>query len=111
MVMVVVIQRGKHKYNTRSEEMNTLERDMLRYTQGKTADVIARAEEPPSNGLYAPLDMHHYLQRKIANAIARGEEPPYGGLYGPSANPCVANPPTKKGTKKDKPSSSLRKDN
>jgi hypothetical protein len=49
--------------------------------------------------------MHHHLQQKIADAIARGEEPPYGGLYapgglyGPSANPCVANPPTKKDTK------------
>jgi hypothetical protein len=29
-----------------------------------------------------------------------------GGLYGPSANPCVANPPTKKATKKYKPSTS-----
>jgi hypothetical protein len=56
------------------------------------------------------------LQRKTADAIARGEEPPYGGLYalgglyGPSANPYVANPPTKKATKKDKPSLSHRKD-
>jgi hypothetical protein len=33
-----------------------------------------------------------------------------GGLYCPSANPCVANPPTKKATKKDKPSTSKRKD-
>jgi hypothetical protein len=51
--------------------------------QGKTADVIARAEEPPWNGLYAPIDIHHYLQRKTAYAIARGEKPPYGGLYAP----------------------------
>jgi hypothetical protein len=46
--------------------------------------------------------MHHYLQRKTAYAIARGEEPPWGGLYAPGgfyappADPCVANPPTKK---------------
>jgi hypothetical protein len=84
--------------------------------QGKTAYAIARGEEPPCDGLYAPIDMHHYLQRKVTNAIARGEKPPYGdlyapgGLYGPSANPCVANPPTKKATKKDKYSSSNRKD-
>jgi hypothetical protein len=84
--------------------------------QGKTAYAIARGEEPPCDDLYAPIDMHHYLQRKVTNAIARGEKPPYGdlyapgGLYGPSANPCVANPPTKKATKKDKYSSSNRKD-
>jgi hypothetical protein len=92
------------------------ERGMLQYMQGKTADAIARGEESPWNGLYAPIDMHHYLQRKIADAIARGEKPPYGGLYAPgglycpSANPCVANPPTKEATKKDKPSSSNSKD-
>jgi hypothetical protein len=46
--------------------------------------------------------MHHYLRRNTADAIARGEEPPYGGLYAPgglyspSANPSVTNPPTKK---------------
>jgi hypothetical protein len=51
--------------------------------QGKTADVIARVEEPSWNGLYAPIDIHHYLQRKTAYAIARGEKPPYGGLYAP----------------------------
>jgi hypothetical protein len=96
--------------------MSTLERGMLRYMQGKTAYAIARGEEPPWNGLYAPQDMHHYLQWNTTYAIVRGEEPPYGGLYAPgglycpSANPCVANPPTKKGTKKDKPSSSHRKD-
>jgi hypothetical protein len=67
--------------------MSTLERGMLRYMQGKTADAIARGEKPPYGGLYAP-----------------------GGLYGPSANPCVANPPTKKATKKDKPLSSNSKD-
>jgi hypothetical protein len=39
--------------------------------QGKTADAIARGEEPPCDGLYAPIDMHHYLQRKTTNAIAR----------------------------------------
>jgi hypothetical protein len=59
--------------------------------------------------------MHHYLQRKTADAIARGEEPPWGGLYtlgglyAPPADPCVANPPNKKTTKKAKPSSSHRK--
>jgi hypothetical protein len=53
--------------------------------------------------------MHHYLQRRTADVIARGEEPPYGGLYAPPADPCVANPPTKKSIKKDKPSSSHRK--
>jgi hypothetical protein len=56
---------------------------MLRYMQGKTADGIARGEELPCNGLYAPIDMHHYLQRKNVDAIARGEKPPYGGLYAP----------------------------
>jgi hypothetical protein len=49
------------------------------------------------------------LQRKIVDAIARGEEPPYGGLYAPPADPCVANPPGKKATRKDKPSPSHRK--
>jgi hypothetical protein len=39
--------------------------------------------------------VHHYLQRKTANAIARGDEPPYGGLYAPPTDPCVANPPAK----------------
>jgi hypothetical protein len=59
--------------------------------------------------------MHLYLQRKTADAIARGEEPPWGGiytpggLYAPPADPCVANPPAKKATKKGKPSSSHRK--
>jgi hypothetical protein len=45
-------------------------------------------------------------QRKTADAIARGEDPPWNGLYAP----FVPNPPTKKGTKKDKPSSSYHKD-
>jgi hypothetical protein len=60
--------------------------------------------------------MHHYFRRNTADAISRGEEPPYGGLYapgglyGPAANPSVPNPPTKKVTKKDKPSSSHHKD-
>jgi hypothetical protein len=40
--------------------------------------------------------MHHYLQRKTADAIARGEEPPYGGLYAPPTDLCVANPQLKK---------------
>jgi hypothetical protein len=61
--------------------MSTLEKDMLRYMQGKTTD--AWGEEPPWNGLYALIDMHHYLQRKTADAIARWEEPTYGGLYAP----------------------------
>jgi hypothetical protein len=47
--------------------------------------------------------------KKTTDAIARGEEPSYGGLYAPPAEPCVDNPPTKKGTRKDKPSSSHRK--
>jgi hypothetical protein len=70
--------------------------------QRKTADAIARGEEPPCDGLYAPIDKHHYFQRKTVYAVARGEKPRYGGLYapgglyGPSVNPCVANPPTKK---------------
>jgi hypothetical protein len=98
------------------KKMSTFERGMLCYMQGITADAIARGEGPPCNGLYAPPDMHHYLRRNTADAIARGEEPPYGclyasgGLYSPLANPSVANPPTKKGTKKDKPSSSQHKD-
>jgi hypothetical protein len=60
--------------------------------QGKTADAIARGEEPPCNGIYAPIYMHHYLQRKTVDAIARGEKPPYvglyalSGLYGPSSS-------------------------
>jgi hypothetical protein len=96
--------------------MSTFEKGMLRYMQGKTAYAIARGEEPTCDGLYAPIDMHHYLQRKTVVAIERGEKPHYGGLYapgglyGPSTNLCVANPPTKKATKKDKPSSSNRKD-
>jgi hypothetical protein len=91
--------------------MTTFERAMLHYLQGKTVDVIAGGEDPPWNGLYAPPDMHHYLRRNTVDAIARGEEPPYGGLYAlgglydHAANPSVANPPTKKGIKKEKPSS------
>jgi hypothetical protein len=89
--------------------MSTLERGMLRYLQGKTADVIARGEEPHWDALYAPPDMHHYLQEKTADAIARGEEPPWGGRYAPPADPCVANPPTIKAIKKAKPLSSYHK--
>jgi hypothetical protein len=63
--------------------MSTLERGMLRYMQGKTADAIARGDEPPWDDLYAPPDTYPYLQRKTAYAIAKGEEPPYGGLYAP----------------------------
>jgi hypothetical protein len=40
--------------------------------EGKTADAIARGEEPPWDGIYAPEETHHYLQRKIPDAIARG---------------------------------------
>jgi hypothetical protein len=47
--------------------------------------------------------------RKNVDAIARGEEPPWGGRYAPPADPCVANPPTIKATKKAKHSSSHRK--
>jgi hypothetical protein len=96
--------------------MATFERGKLHYLQGKTAYAIARGEDPPWNGLYAPPDMHHYLRCNTADAISRGEEPPYGGLYAmgglysPVANPSIPNPPTKKGTKKDKPSSSHHKD-
>jgi hypothetical protein len=56
------------------------------------------------------------MQGKTADAITRGEEPLYGGLYAlgglcaPQADPCIANPPTKKSTKKAKPSSSHCKD-
>jgi hypothetical protein len=60
--------------------------------QGKTADVIARGEEPPWNGLYTPIVMHHYLQRKTADAITRGEKPPYGGLYAPGGLYCPSSP-------------------
>jgi hypothetical protein len=93
------------------KKMSTLKRGMVRYMQEKTADAIARGEEPPWDAFYAPPDMHHYLQRKTTDAIARGEEPPYsglyapGGLYAPPTEPCVANSPAKKGTRKDKPSS------
>jgi hypothetical protein len=98
-----------------SKKMSTLERGMLRYMQGKTADANARGEEPPCDAFYAPPDMHHCLQRKTADAIARGEKPPYGGLYAlgglyaPPAEPCVTNPPAKKVKRKDKPSSSNHK--
>jgi hypothetical protein len=67
--------------------------------EGKTADAIARGEEPLWDGLYAPKEMHHYLQWKTVDAIARGEEPPYGGLYAKPPDPSVANPPTTKPTK------------
>jgi hypothetical protein len=89
--------------------MSMFERGMFCHLQGKTIDVIARGEEPPWNGIYAPKEMHHYLQRKTADAIARGEEPPYVGLYAPPVDPCVANPPTTKPTKEAKPSSSRRR--
>jgi hypothetical protein len=88
---------------------------MLRHLLGKTVDAIARGEEPPWNGIYAPKEMHHYLQWKTVDAIARGEEPPYcglyapGGPYAPPADPCVANPATTKPTKEAKPSSSCRR--
>jgi hypothetical protein len=63
--------KGKNTNTTTDpKKMSLLERDMLRYMQGKTANAIAR-EEPPCNGLYAPKNMHHYLQRKTADAIAR----------------------------------------
>jgi hypothetical protein len=91
------------------KKMSTFERGMLRHLQGVIADANARGEEPPWDALYAPPDMHHYLQRKTAYAIARGEEPPWGGLYAPLADPFVANSPAKKATKKDKSSSSHRK--
>jgi hypothetical protein len=97
------------------KKLSELEIGMLRYMQGKTADAIARREEPPWDAFYAPLDMLHYLQRKTTYAIARGEEHLYGGLYAPCglyappADPCVANPPAEKGTRKHKPSSSHRK--
>jgi hypothetical protein len=78
---------------------------MLRHLQGITANFIARGEEPPWNGIYAPKEIHHYLQRKTVDAIARGEEPPYGGLYATPPDPSVANPPTTKPTE-SKPSSS-----
>jgi hypothetical protein len=77
--------------------------------EGKTADAIARREEPPWDGIYAPKETHHYLQRKIADAIARGEEPPYGGLYATPPDPSVANPPTTEPTKEAKPSTSRRR--
>jgi hypothetical protein len=58
--------KGKNKNTTHDpKKMSTLERSMLRYMQGKTADVIARGEKPPCNDLYAPIDMHHYLQQKL----------------------------------------------
>ena len=80
--------KGKNTNTTPDpKKMTTFKRAMLCYMQGKTADAIARGEDPPWNGLYAP-----------------------GGLYGPEANPSAPNPPTKKGTKKDKPSSSHHKD-
>jgi hypothetical protein len=44
--------------------------------------------------------MHYYLQGKTIDAIAKGEEPPWCGLYAPPADPSVANPPTIKATKK-----------
>jgi hypothetical protein len=55
------------------KKMTTFKRGILRYLQGKTADAIARGEDPPWNGLYAP-----------------------GGLYGPAANPSVPNHQLKK---------------
>jgi hypothetical protein len=75
------------------KKMSTLERGMLRYTQGKTADAIARVEEPPCNGLYALIDMDRCLQRKTADAIVRGEKPPYSGLYAPGGlyGPSLSN--------------------
>jgi hypothetical protein len=39
--------------------------------EGKSADAIARGEEPPWDGIYAPKEMNHYLQRKTVDAIAR----------------------------------------
>jgi hypothetical protein len=116
IVVVIVIPHttGGNTFKTPpdSKKMSTLERGILRHLQGKTADAIARGEEPPWNGIYAPKEMHHYLQQETVDAIARGEEPPYGGLYAPGgpyappADPCVANPPTTKLTKEAKPSSS-----
>jgi hypothetical protein len=52
------------------------------------------------------VDSVEAKQGKTADAIARGEDPPWNVLYAPS----VPNPPTKKGTKKDKHSSSHHKD-
>jgi hypothetical protein len=94
--------KGKTQIHYLIQKMTTFERGMLRYQQGKNAYAIARGEDPPWNGLYAPPDMHHYLRRNTVDAISRGEEPLYGGLYapgglyGPAANLSVPNPPTKK---------------
>jgi hypothetical protein len=82
--------------------MSTFESGMLHHLQGVPADAIARGEESPWDALYAPPDMHHCLQRRTTVAIVRGDKHPYGGLYAPPADPCVANPPDKKATKKDK---------
>jgi hypothetical protein len=56
------------------------------------------------------IGMLRHLQGRTADAIARGEEPPWGGLYAPPADLCVVNPPTTKATKKAKPSASYHKD-
>jgi hypothetical protein len=100
--------KGKNTFETPPDpkKMSTFKRGMLRHLQGITADAIARGEEPPWNGIYAPKEMQNYLQRKTVDAIARGEETPYGGLYATPPDPSVANPPTTKPTKEAKASSS-----
>jgi hypothetical protein len=67
------------------------------------------APDPKKMGTLG-IGMLCYLQGRTADAIARGEEPPWGGLYAPPADLCVANPPTTKATKKAKPSASYCKD-
>jgi hypothetical protein len=58
-------KRKKTNTTPDPKKMSMLERGVIRYMQGKTANAIARGEELPWNGLYAPIDMHHYLQRKL----------------------------------------------
>jgi hypothetical protein len=56
-----------------------------------------------------------FLQGRHIDVVARAEEPPYGGEYAPPADVSVADPPrttaNPRGTsKKAKPSSSRHKD-
>jgi hypothetical protein len=107
--MVMVIRRGKHKCGTWSEENeHTRKRHASIYAR-KNCKCHCKRRGTSLRCLLCSPDMHHYLQRETAYDIARGEEPPYGGLYAPPTHPCVPNPPDKKATRKDKPSSSHRK--
>jgi hypothetical protein len=61
--------KGKNTYATPNpKKMNMFKRGMLRHMQGKTADTIARGEEPPWDALmvvfmlWVVFMLHHHIR-------------------------------------------------